>query len=114
MTVTSALSEVFRAPGRVGLRTLAQLGNARTERVEPGVGAAFAVTIAAIERIVAALVRAGADQPFYPDLSPQEALEQLPPEPLVPRQYADHPGAGGGSALAITFARHSIHSCRTS
>jgi hypothetical protein len=112
MTVTSALSEVFWVQEGWDYEPCSSLAMRRlsgSSRVS-----AFAVTIAAIERIVAALVRASADQPFYPELSPQEVLERLPPEPLVPRQYADYPDAGGGSALAIIFARHSIHLCRTS
>src|SRR4029077_3117312 len=46
------------------VRPLAQLGDAQLERAEPGVEAAVAVAIAVIEPIGAALVPAGADQPF--------------------------------------------------
>src|SRR5207247_993946 len=46
------------------VRTLAQLGDAQAQRAEPGVEAAVAIAIAVIEPLGAALVPAGADQPF--------------------------------------------------
>ena len=58
------LGGLARLQERREVRPLAQLGDAQLERAEARVEAALAIAVAVIEPIAAALVPAGADQPF--------------------------------------------------